>query len=413
MEMAELRVRALKKYYKKRAGAENDKGQLVITFHRDVEENINANPRCTTDEQDATSAIEIELVQDVANEIPDGCLTSDDSITTVSGDASFVFEIDEKLKHDGSGVYMLDTQKDDLLYDLNPFCVDIESMGKLACRFADVLDDKSFDSFHIIGERDNKADGHQYAPRNTRRWSFFFNRRADDTVAPNARFSSEVGIEDSNNIKTEEDWWGTGSPMLTSSSEETYDSDWSDDLENVEIELSTEEMSTSSKGTVGWFHKHHILKSKRKHAEARLIFTSDKENSKQRPKRKNIAKYERTLKGESVWKETAKAKVKRKSSSKRSLWSIIKGGHKAKGHRNTATKRRHHDTRSLCRVLGDDVVDSMFFLQYLGEGVKEESLKYLPWKSGNDSKISSDEASTKKSEEHAYYLNRSKTAASF
>lgn len=50
-----------------------------------------------------------------------------------------------------------------------------------------------------------------------------------------------------------------------------------------------------------------------------------------------------------------------------------------------------------------------------GGGVEEESLKYLPSQSGNEekTKLSTNEASTNKSEEHAYYLGRSSTAASF
>jgi hypothetical protein len=143
--------------------------------------------------------------------------------------------------------------------------------------------------------------------------------------------------------ETEEDWSATSSSLLTSSSEEPDDSDWGDDLEKVEIELSTEEMNTSSRGTLGWFHKHHILKSKRKEAEAKGISTSttEKENAKEKPKRKHAAKSGSTLEKKRVsadGKEGVKAKLKRKNNSNWSLSSIIKADNKAKDHQYTAKK---------------------------------------------------------------------------
>jgi hypothetical protein len=72
------------------------------------------------------------------------------------------------------------------------------------------------------------------------------------------------------------------------------------------------------------------------------------------------------------------------------------------------------------RCLVDDVKGES--LKYLprqsgneGGGVEEESLKYLPSQSRDEEKtnLSTNEASTNKSEEHAYYLSRSATAASF
>jgi hypothetical protein len=69
----------------------------------------------------------------------------------------------------------------------------------------------------------------------------------------------------------------------------------------------------------------------------------------------------------------------------------------------------------LCCLFVDDIFDSIYFLKCLGDGFKEESLKYLPSPSENkeNTNISTDEASTKKSEEHTYDLSRSSTAASF
>jgi hypothetical protein len=141
--------------------------------------------------------------------------------------------------------------------------------------------------------------------------------------------------------ETEEDGSAISSSVFTSSSEETDDSDWSDNLKEVKIELSTEEMSTSSKGTVGWFHRRHIIKPKRKHAEAKRISARDKETVKGKPKRKHAAKSENTLEANSVsvnGKEAVKAKRERKNSPNRSVSSIIKADKKAKDHQSTAKK---------------------------------------------------------------------------
>jgi hypothetical protein len=90
------------------------------------------------------------------------------------------------------------------------------------------------------------------------------------------------------------------------------------------------------------------------------------------------------------------------------------------------------DARSLFCEVVDDIVDSMYFLQCIadgvkgeslecfpqqneneGGGIKEESSKWLSWLTGNEdnTNISVNEASAMKSD--AYYLNRSATAASF
>jgi hypothetical protein len=59
--------------------------------------------------------------------------------------------------------------------------------------------------------------------------------------------------------------------------------------------------------------------------------------------------------------------------------------------------------------------DSTYFLQCLGEDVKEESLKYIPWQRGNEENNSNapNEASTNTPEDHAFNLSRTTTAASF
>jgi hypothetical protein len=59
--------------------------------------------------------------------------------------------------------------------------------------------------------------------------------------------------------------------------------------------------------------------------------------------------------------------------------------------------------------------DSTYFLQCLGEDVKEESLKYLPWQRGNEenNSISPNEASTNKPEDLALNLSRTASAESF
>lgn len=146
-----------KDYDEKRAVAENGRErneqlQLVTTIFRDVEGSITANPICTTDEQDLMNAIEIELVHDITKERSNRFLTSADSITAASGDVSHGVEIDEyELEPGGFGIYVLELQEDKLFDDLNPFCVDLESMGKVACCFADtILDGQSVDSLHIM-----------------------------------------------------------------------------------------------------------------------------------------------------------------------------------------------------------------------------------------------------------------------
>jgi hypothetical protein len=147
--------------------------------------------------------------------------------------------------------------------------------------------------------------------------------------------------------ETEEDWSASSGSVLTSSSEETDDSDWSDALEEIKIELSTEEMSVSSKGTVGWLQKHNILKSKRKHAEAKGMSAGDKKTAKGKPKGKQTVKSESIIEGKVVstdGKERVKAKLKRKNSSNRSLSSNIKVDNRAEDPENTVKKTRSLST---------------------------------------------------------------------
>jgi acyl-CoA-binding protein len=203
--MAGISVMLFKQHERERAAAEKDrerKGQMVTAMCRDDEENINAKSTSTTDEQDPTNAIEIELLQDVANEISNRFLTFTDSITTVSDDSSHFFGIDEyELEQDGFGVYGLESQEDDFVADPNPFCAELESMGKFVCCFADtILDDKSIDSFRIL-ERDVDLPEDKPSGR-----FFFMNKsdslnRNDDKVILNENGGNNKGILKENDVK--------------------------------------------------------------------------------------------------------------------------------------------------------------------------------------------------------------------